>query len=271
MKEYLVSSNNKIKLSDRNPDDLNGFKNTAEERLRAEREVEEYISKTKKLQTKLYAEAKQSFLIVLQAMDAGGKDGTIKQVMSGVNPQGCVVTSFKAPTPIERAHDFLWRVHTQVPAHGMIGIFNRSHYEDVLWPKVHDGLDGKLLASRVERILDFEKLLTETGTTIIKLFLHISKGEQKKRLELRLGNADKHWKFDISDLEERRLWSKYMDTYELLFRETSTKPAPWYVIPANHKWYRDYVVARLVYETLKGMNPKFPVVSGVDYSKLKVV
>jgi PPK2 family polyphosphate:nucleotide phosphotransferase len=270
MKEYLVKPHSKLKLADRDPNDLDGFKNTAEERARAEAEVEDYIKRTQKLQTKLYAEAKQSLLIVLQAMDAGGKDGTIKQVMSGVNPQGCIVTSFKAPTPIERAHDFLWRVHKEVPTHGMIGIFNRSHYEDILWPSAHDGLDGKQMARRIDHILEFEELLAETGTKVIKLFLHTSKGEQKKRLELRLQNPDKHWKFNPADLEERKLWSKYMDTYELIFRETSTKRAPWYVIPANHKWYRDYVVARLVYETLKGMDPKFPSTDGVEFSRIVV-
>ena len=206
----------------------------------------------------LYAESKHRLLIVLQAMDTGGKDGVIRHVMSGVNPQGCQVTSFKVPTAEELAHDFLWRIHQQVPRRGYIGIFNRSHYEDVLVVRVHDLVPKKVWQQRYEQINQFEKLLSETGTTILKFFLHISKDEQKRRLEARRDTPEKQWKFSLGDLKEREYWDDYMDAYEDALTRCSTRWAPWYIVPANQKWYRNLVVARTIVKTLESFDMKYP-------------
>jgi len=210
------------------------------------------------LQSRLYAEGRQSLLVVLQAMDAGGKDGTIKAVFRGLNPQGVVVTPFKVPTPIELAHDFLWRVHQRVPAKGQIGIFNRSHYEDVLVVRVNQLVPEKVWRARYNQINEFEQLLTESGTRVIKFFLHISKDEQKERLVDRLSSPDEQWKFSTGDLPVRERWDDYMKAYEDVFEQCSTDRAPWYVIPANRKWQRNYFVTRILIETLKDMNPQYP-------------
>lgn len=210
------------------------------------------------LQARLYAESKQKLLVVFQAMDGGGKDGTIRSVFQGVNPQGVVVTSFKAPTTHELAHDFLWRVHNAVPANGYIGVFNRSHYEDVLVVRVHKMVPEKVWKPRYEMINQFEHLLTETGTTIVKFFLHISKDEQKQRFEERINDPAKRWKFDPADLEKRKLWDDYQAAFEDMLEKCSTENAPWYVIPADQNWFRDYAVCRILVETLKRMNPRYP-------------
>jgi PPK2 family polyphosphate:nucleotide phosphotransferase len=211
------------------------------------------------LQERLYAESARSLLVVLQAMDAGGKDGTIKHVFRGLNPQGVRVTSFKAPTPQELEHDFLWRVHQAVPGHGTIGIFNRSHYEDVLVVRVHGLVPEPVWRARYSHIADFEALLAGDGrTTVVKLFLHISREEQAERLRARLEDPAKRWKFRLGDLEERKRWDDYMAAYEEAIARTSTAEAPWYVVPADHKWYRNWAVSRIVIETLAEMDPRFP-------------
>jgi PPK2 family polyphosphate:nucleotide phosphotransferase len=210
------------------------------------------------LQDRLWAESHRSLLVVLQAMDAGGKDGTIKHVFRGVNPQGCRVQSFKEPTHLELAHDFLWRVHRAVPRAGEIGIFNRSHYEDVLITRVHGIVSEKEWRERYGLINGFEALLAHGGTTVIKLFLHISKAEQRKRFDSRLHEPRKRWKFQPSDLAERERWDAYQGAYGDALSETSTEHAPWYVIPADRKWYRNWAVSTVLVETLDGIDPQYP-------------
>jgi PPK2 family polyphosphate:nucleotide phosphotransferase len=211
-----------------------------------------------KLQERFYAWDKRSLLLVLQATDTGGKDGTIEHVMHGTNPQGVEVTSFKVPTAEEMAHDYLWRVHKAVPARRMIGIFNRSHYEDVLVVRVHNLVPEAIWRQRYEEINAFEKLLANNGTTILKFYLHISKEEQARRLQARLDDPDKRWKFSKGDLKERLLWDDYRAAYTDALSLCSTSYAPWYVIPANHKWYRNYVIANILVETLRQLDPQFP-------------
>lgn len=210
------------------------------------------------LQRRLYAENKQKLLIVFQAMDAGGKDGTIRNILRGVNPQGVRVHSFKVPSKEELAHDFLWRIHQDVPAKGMIGVFNRSHYEDVLVVRVHDIVPESVWRPRYEQINQFEKLLTDTGTTILKFFLHISPEEQKERFQSRLDEPDKNWKFSLEDLEKRKFWGDYMAAYEEMLQQCTTPWAPWYVIPADQKWYRNLTITRTIVDTLKQMDPQYP-------------
>lgn len=210
------------------------------------------------LQELLYAESKEKLLIVLQATDTGGKDGTIRHVFDGVNPQGVKVASFKAPTPEELAHDYLWRVHPHTPARGEMVIFNRSHYEDVLVVRVHNLVPPEVWQRRYEHINAFEKLLADEGVTILKFFLHISKEEQKERLQARLDEADKRWKFSQGDLAERKLWDEYQTAYGAMLSRTSTAWAPWYVVPADRKWYRNLVISQVVVETLKGLNMRYP-------------
>jgi PPK2 family polyphosphate:nucleotide phosphotransferase len=210
------------------------------------------------LQDRLWAESRRSLLVVLQAMDAGGKDGTIKHVFRGVNPQGCRVQSFKEPTHLELAHDFLWRVHRAAPRQGEIGIFNRSHYEDVLITRVHGLIEEKVWRRRYDLINSFEALLSHGGTTVIKLFLHISKAEQRKRFDSRLHEPRKRWKFQPSDLAERERWDAYQEAYADALSATSTEDAPWYVIPADRKWYRNWAVSRVLIETLDRIDPQYP-------------
>jgi PPK2 family polyphosphate:nucleotide phosphotransferase len=210
------------------------------------------------LQDVLYAEHKRSMLIVLQAMDAGGKDGTIKHVMSGVNPQGCIVTSFKQPTQHELDHDYLWRVHQAAPAKGMIGIFNRSHYEDVLVVRVHDLVPKDVWSKRYDQINAFEELLAESGTVIVKFFLHISKEEQRRRFDERNKDPNKNWKSSDADERERKFWDEYQDAYEDAIAKTSTKHAPWFVIPANEKWFRNLAVSHVLVKTLEDLNLQYP-------------
>lgn len=210
------------------------------------------------LQERLYAEGKQSLLIVLQAMDAGGKDGTIKKVFEGVNPQGVHVANFKQPTEEELDHDFLWRVHKQVPRKGYIGVFNRSHYEDVLVVRVNQLVPPNILERRYHHINNFEQLLVDGGTHILKFYLHISKAEQKERFQKRLDNPDKHWKFSHGDLGVREQWDNYMRAFELVFKRCHHQSAPWHIVPANRKWYRNLVITRAIVEKLREMNPQFP-------------
>jgi PPK2 family polyphosphate:nucleotide phosphotransferase len=209
-------------------------------------------------QRRLYADGSMKLLIVLQAMDAGGKDGTIRRVFKGVNPQGVQVTSFKVPTRHELAHDFLWRIHKAVPAKGMIGVFNRSHYEDVLVVRVHDIVPEEVWRPRYAHINAFEKSLAESGTTILKFYLHISSDEQKQRFQSRLDEPDKNWKFSVDDLEKRKLWDDYAAAFEEMLTKTTTPWAPWYVVPADQKWYRNLAVTRVLVDTLKTLDPQYP-------------
>lgn len=218
----------------------------------------------------LYASASHGLLIVLQGMDTSGKDGTIRSIFDGVNPQGCNVTSFKVPTATEAKHDFLWRVHSAVPARGMIGIFNRSHYEDVLAPRVHGTIDKKTVKSRLQQIRNFEEELTANGIAIRKFFLHISFEEQGRRLQARIDDPDKHWKLSEGDFAERKMWGEYQEAYDDIFAETSTADAPWYVIPADHKWHRNVAISGVIAETVKSMKLEYPK-STIDVERLEVV
>lgn len=222
-------------------------------------ETTSIAKKIRALQFQLYAENKQSLLIVLQGMDASGKDGTIKHVLGMMNPQGCTVTSFKEPTAIELGHDFLWRIHPHTPARGEVAIFNRSHYEDVLISRVHQLSPKTQLNLRYEQINQFESLLeTQNNTRVIKFFLHMSPEEQLARFAARLDDPAKNWKISTSDYTERQYWDAYQEAYALVLEKTNTPTAPWYVIPSDHKWYRNYAVASIVLETLEAMAPKLP-------------
>lgn len=210
------------------------------------------------LQELLYAEGKQKLLVVLQAMDTGGKDGVIRHVFDGVNPQGVKVASFKKPTSIELAHDYLWRIHPHTPGKGEITIFNRSHYEDVLVVRVHNLVPPEVWGKRYRHINDFEQILADEGTTILKFFLHISKEEQKERLQARLDTPNKQWKFSTGDLKERALWDDYIQAYEGVLSKTSTDWAPWYIVPADRKWYRNLVIGTILEQTLQDFNMQYP-------------
>jgi PPK2 family polyphosphate:nucleotide phosphotransferase len=218
----------------------------------------EHVKKLSGLHDLLYAEHKRSLLIVLQGMDAAGKDGTIKHVMSGVNPQGCTVTSFKEPSHIELDHDFLWRIHAAVPGKGTLGIFNRSHYEDVLIARVHGLVEPAVWKRRYDEINDFEKMLTENGVCILKFFLHMSNEEQNRRFEERQSDPDKNWKSSPADFKERKYWDQYQEAYEAAVRKCGTKDAPWYVIPSDHKWFRNFAVAEVIIQTLESFKMRFP-------------
>ena len=228
------------------------------DREAADAEFEELKKELIKLQERLYAESKQKVLVVLQAMDTGGKDSTIRSVFSGLNPQGVQVTSFKEPTKEELAHDFLWRIHKAVPASGYIGVFNRSHYEDVIVVRVANIFPESVWRPRYEQINHFEQLLTSSGTRVLKFYLHISEDEQEKRLQERLEDPRKEWKFNPDDLAKRKEWKEYMEVYEDAFTHCTTDEAPWYVIPADQKWYRNLAIARVVVATLKDMDPQWP-------------
>ena len=249
-----VDKKDPLRLCDLNSASTQGVKGKNEARellLEATLEIDD-------LQYKLFAEAKKAVLILFQAMDTGGKDGVIRKVFGALHPQGVTLTSFKRPTPIELARDYLWRVHAQTPARGEMGIFNRSHYEDVLVHRVHHLVSPETLERRYRQINHFERHLTENDTVILKFFLHISKDEQKRRLQERLDDPDKRWKFEMADLAERKYWDSYQDAYQAILDKCSSDHAPWYVIPADRKWYRDWAVAEIVRSELKKINPAFP-------------
>lgn len=255
MKRYLVKPGTNIDLSNWNPNKKGDFKGGKEDGLA---EVEKLNTKLEKLQEVLYAEHKHKVLVVLQAMDTGGKDGVIRRVFDGVNTQGVRVASFKVPTEEELDHDYLWRVHKLVPGRGEMVIFNRSHYEDVLVVRVHNIVPREVWKKRYEQINAFERHLTENGTIILKFYLHIDPNEQKERLQARLDDPTKRWKFRLGDLEERKLWREYTEAYEDVLSKTSTDHAPWYIIPANSKWYRDLVISSVLVEKLKSLDMKYP-------------
>ncbi len=255
MDRYRIKPGNSVKLIDFNPDDKGDWKDKKDEAKDRLLELNKELSDNQEL---LYAEHKHKILIVIQAMDTGGKDGTIRAVFEGVNPQGVRVANFKVPTLPELDHDYLWRVHSQVPGKGELVIFNRSHYEDVLVVRVHHLVPEEVWMRRYRHMVEFERLLAEEGTTILKFYLHIDLDTQKERLIERIDDPQKQWKFNPADLGERKLWGKYMDAYEEMLEKTSTEVAPWYVIPANSNWYRNLVVAQVVVDTLKGLDMQYP-------------
>ena len=255
MKQYLVEPGTKVKLSNWDPNDTGDLKGGKQEGLA---EVARLNKNLEELQEILYAEHKHQVLIVLQGMDTSGKDGVIRHVFEGVNPQGVRVASFKAPTPEELDHDYLWRVHKVTPGKGEMVIFNRSHYEEVLIVRVHNLVPPEVWKNRFEQIKAFEQMLAESGTTILKFYLYIDKDEQKQRLQARLDDPNKHWKFHLGDLEDRKLWSDYMQAYEDVLSKTSTEYAPWMIVPANRKWYRDVVISSVLVDTLEKLKMKFP-------------
>ncbi len=255
MKQYLVKPETKVNLSKRDPNDTGDFKGGKEEGLA---KLEKLNSKLEALQELLFAEHKHKVLVVLQAMDTGGKDGAIRRVFDRVNPAGVRVASFKAPTPEELDHDYLWRVHKVVPGKGELVVFNRSHYEDVLVVRVHNIVPPEVWGKRFDQINEFERNLAENGTTILKFYLHIDLDEQKDRLQARLDDPTKRWKFRLGDLEERKLWPDYMKAFEDVLSKTSTEYAPWYIIPANRKWFRDLVISTALVDTLEGLKMKYP-------------
>jgi len=218
----------------------------------------EFAAKIDELQTRLYAGERHRLLVVLQAMDTAGKDGTIRRVFHTMDPQGVRVVSFKKPSSRELAHDYLWRIHREVPGNGEVVIFNRSHYEDIGAVRVREIFPESVWSRRYQHLVDFERLLADEGTTILKIFLHISKDEQRDRLQARLDDPSKHWKFDTGDLVDRALWDRFMETYSDILSRTSTDHAPWYVIPANTKWYRNLLVADILIRTLEALEMEYP-------------
>jgi PPK2 family polyphosphate:nucleotide phosphotransferase len=263
--KFLVKPGENVKLADHDAAFTAGLKDKDEAKDR----LKKNIKRLSELQRLLYAENKHALLIVLQAMDAGGKDGTIRHVMSGVNPQGCTVTSFKAPSAEELDHDFLWRIHQAVPNKGEIGIFNRSHYEDVLVVRVHDLVPKSVWSKRYDQINRFEQHLSENNVVILKFFLRISKDEQKERFLDRIKEPDKNWKVNPQDFEERKLWGDYMKAFETALSKCSPKHAPWYVIPADKKWFRNLAVSEIIVHTLEHLDMNYPPPT-CDLSKLTV-
>lgn len=255
MKKLLVKPGDKIRLRDFDPDDTGlapGDKDVCAARSA------KFAERIGELQELLYADHRYKILIVLQGMDTSGKDGTVRHVMRGVSPSSVRAVSFKKPTQIELEHDFLWRVHAQTPAAGEIVIFNRSHYEDVLVVRVHELVPKKVWRERYDHINEFERTLADSDTVILKFFLHISKEEQRERLQARIEDPTKRWKFQHGDLEERKLWDDYMQAYGDVLQKTSTEWAPWTVVPANKKWYRNYVVAKVIVDALEDLKMKYP-------------
>jgi len=256
MKQYLVKPGSHVKLSEWSPNDRSGFTGDKKE---ATKELLKLTEQLEALQELLYAERQHKVLIVLQGMDTSGKDGVISHVFEGVNPQGVRVASFKAPSPIELDHDYLWRIHQQVPGKGEMVIFNRSHYEDVLVVRVHELVPEEVWQKRYDQINEFEHTLVQEGTSILKFFLFIDSEAQKERLQERLSDPTKLWKFNPMDLKERELWDQYTAAYEDVLSKTSTKWAPWTIVPANRKWYRNLVIATHLVETLKDLGMAYPV------------
>ncbi len=255
MNPYRVEPGSRVDLAQWDPEDQTAFEGGKKKGVR---ELDKLRERLDELQALLYAEHEHKVLVVLQAMDAGGKDGTIRSVFEGVNPQGVKVTSFKVPTALELDHDYLWRVHRHTPGKGEIAIFNRSHYEDVLVTRVHGLVDREVCVRRYAHINDFERLLAEEGTTLLKFFLHIDLDEQKVRLQERLEIPRKRWKFRRADLEERKLWPDYVRAYEDALSATSTAWAPWHIIPANHNWYRNLQVVRTIVDALEALDMRYP-------------
>ncbi len=273
---FKVTKGKNFKLKDWDPTDTHSF----DDKEQAEKVLADGVERLAKLQDKLYADNRWSLLLIFQAMDAAGKDGTVKHVMSGINPQGCQVFSFKNPSAEELEHDFLWRTTKSLPERGRIGIFNRSYYEEVLVVKVHPEYLGKqqlhksligkdVWKHRYESISDFEKHLTRNGTIVRKFFLNVSKKEQKERFLKRLDDPERNWKFSDADVAERQHWDAYQDAYQEMIRETSTKESPWYVVPADHKWFSRVVVASAIISTLESLDLQFPTVTEAQKSRVQ--
>lgn len=264
---YLVKPNTKVNLAKISTSDHDHLR----DKDAAEAVVAKHREQLAELQEVFYASQKTALLIVLQGMDTAGKDGTIRHIFSGINPQGCDVSSFKVPTPLEARHDFLWRCQAQTPARGMIGIFNRSHYEDVLAPRVHGQIDKKTVRQRMRDINAWEQTLVNEGVLVLKFFLHISHAEQTERLQSRIDTPDKRWKLSPADFEERRFWSDYIAAYEDVLSQTSHKHAPWFVIPSDHKWYRNVAISKILVEAMQGLKLKYPPATfnpeGIDLKK----
>ncbi len=252
---FRIPEGSRLDLAAHDPGGKPGFDGGKKQGRKA---LDELKPRLADLQRRLWAEGERGLLVVLQALDTGGKDGTIRHVFSGVNPQGVHVRSFGVPTEWELDHDYLWRVHKHTPERGAITIFNRSHYEDVLVVRVKNLVPAERWSRRYEHIRAFERLLTDEGTVIVKFFLHISREEQRQRLQARLDDPTKNWKFRLGDLDDRALWDDYRQAYEDAISETSTDYAPWYVVPADRKWYRNLVVSTVLIETLERMDPRYP-------------
>ncbi len=248
-----VAPGSRVKLARLDPSETFG-----RTKAHANKDLAAGVERLGALQDRLWAEAEHGILIVLQGMDASGKDGTISHVVSAFNPQGCTVASFKVPTPVELAHDFLWRVHPHAPAKGEIAVFNRSYYEEVLVVRVHDLVPRAVWERRYDQINAFEETVASAGTTIVKFFLHIDRDEQRKRFQSRLDDPTKRWKFRAGDLVERKLWDAYADAYEDALSRCSTERAPWYVVPANNKWFRNLAVAEIVADVIEDLDPQYP-------------
>ena len=255
MREYRVRPKKKINLAEWDPNDTGEFQGNKQQ---ARAEIKKLNHKLQELQEVLYADHRHKILVVLQGMDTSGKDGAIRHVFAGVNPQGVRVANFKEPTREELDHDFFWRVHKQVPARGELVIFNRSNYEEVVIARVQELVPQEVWKKRFGQINSFEKMLAENETTLLKFYLHIDKDEQKKRLQARLDDPNKHWKFSRGDLKDRELWPAYINAYEDVLNKTSMEAAPWFIVPANHKWYRDWVITKTLVETLDGLGMKYP-------------
>ena len=255
MSIYKIEPDSSFRLKDHDPGDKRFFPDIKDRGVEAFHRLKETFIE---LQNLLYAENKHRILIVFQAMDTGGKDGTIRHIFSEVSPLGVQAVSFKKPTEKELSHDFLWRIHHHTPGKGQMVLFNRSHYEDIVAVRVNKLAPKEIWEKRYEHILNFEKMLVDEGVTILKFFLNISQKEQKVRLKARLNRPEKHWKFNPADLDSRNLWSKYMSAYEDVISKTSKGWAPWFVIPANRKWYRNLVVTSIIIDTLKGLNMRYP-------------
>ena len=257
LSRYRVIPGQSPRLAERDTADTQGLTEERDED-RVDEQVEDNLDRLDDLQERLYAERKQSLLVILQAMDGAGKDSTIEHVLGSLNPQGVRVWNFGKPTEKELAHDFLWRIHKRTPGAGYIGVFNRSHYEDVLIVRVHGWASPDVIERRYEHINHFESLLADGGTRVVKIMLHVSKDYQLERMRRRLERSDKHWKFNPADLKERARWDEYMDAFETALTRCSTETAPWYVVPGEERWFRDLVVSQLLLETLEAMDPQYP-------------
>lgn len=250
----LAKPGKKLRLDQIDPSYTHGY----DDKDKANARLEENLEKLAALQYRLYAEGKRALLVVLQGIDAGGKDGTIRRVMTSFNPQGCNVTSFKVPAGEEKVHDYLWRIHKAIPPFGSVGIFNRSHYEEVLVVRVHNLVPKAVWSKRYDEINAFEEMLAANGVQIVKFFLYIDKDEQKKRFQERLDDPEKNWKFSAADLEERKFWPEYTEAFEEAISRCSKKHAPWYVIPANRKWFRNFAVSEILVDALESMDLQYP-------------
>jgi len=263
-KKFKVDPNSKVKLDEIDA----GYKGEHEDKESANAELEKHVQRLRELQYLMYAENKRSLLIILQALDAAGKDGTINHVLSAMNPQGCRVYGFKTPSPEELAHDYLWRIHQATPRKGYVAVFNRSHYEDVLVVRVHNLVPKEVWSKRYDEINAFEKQLTDNGTHILKFYLHIDKDEQLARFKQRLDDPNRHWKISESDYAEREYWHEYQKAYEDAISNCSTKDAPWFIIPSNHKWVRNLAVSQILVDALESLGMKFPAPT-VDIAEIK--